>query len=90
MGYPANRPAKPSPKARGQAERAENLTGTRSEVAPEKMAVTREDAGKLGQVKLKASRALAAPTMDQYNALLEDVQQIANALNAMGAKFAFP
>lgn len=89
MGYPEARP-RPDPKARALVERTEVLTGTRSGAAPEKQALTREDAAARGIVKLKATRVTAAPTMDQYNALLEDVQQVAIALNALGARFVLP
>lgn len=87
--YPSPRTRVPQ-RAIAQNERNEALTGTRSDAAPEKAAVTREQAGALGIVQLRATRATAAPTMDQYNALLLDMQQLALALNAMGAKFALP
>lgn len=89
MGYPTGR-LRPDPRVKAQAERTEVLTGTRSGAAPEGKAVTREDAAQRGMVKLTATRATAAPTMDQYNALLSDMQQVALALNAMGAQFIIP
>lgn len=88
MYPPARR--KQDPMARALVERTQSLTGTRSSAAPEKKAVTREDAANRGIVKLKATRTTATPTMDQYNAMLEDMHQIALALNAMGAKFSLP
>lgn len=87
--YPPPRKRTP-PEVIAQNERNQAMTGTRSDAAPERAAVTREQAASLGIVQLRATRATAAPTMDQYNALLTDVQQIALALNAMGAKFVLP
>lgn len=87
MGYPEITRPKPSPRAKGQEERAQALTGFRNDEAPEKLAVTRGDLAKLGNIKLLANRITAAPTMENYNALIEDVRQIASLLNSMGAKF---
>lgn len=86
MGYPVNPRLKPSPRQRGQNERAEALTGSRSDAAPEKKAVTFEAAAEMGQLKLLSSRATAAPTMEQHNALVEDIHALAAVLNRMGAK----
>ncbi len=88
MGYP-NTPqprVRVSPRAKGQQERAEALTSIRNDEAPEKRAVLRGDAD-TGAVKLLANRITAAPTMEQYNALVEDVRQVCVALNRMGANF---
>ena len=87
MGYPVKATPKATPRARGQEERAEALTGLRNDEAPEKLAVTRGDLAKLGNIKLLSNKVSAAPTLEQHNALIEDVRQIASLLNSMGAKF---
>lgn len=84
MGYPANTTARPGPRARGKEERAEALTGDRPG-APGKMAITREDAAKLGAIKLRAAKVTAAPTAADFNALVDDIRTVAAILNGMGA-----
>lgn len=87
MGYPTRTEVRITPQQRGQAERAEALTGSRNGAAPEKQAVTREDVGSLGAVRLLSAKVSASPTAAEHNALVEDIRQIAAALNAMGARF---
>lgn len=86
MGYPPGA-IKRTPRERVLTERAEALTGARNDKAPEKLAVTRENMGQSGSVKLLSERVAAAPTMEQHNALVEDVRQIVALLNKMGANF---
>lgn len=87
MGYPTTPIVKQDPRARGQKERSEALTGFRNDEAPLKEAVTRGDAAALGIIKLQAMKIDAAPTAAQYNALVDDIRQLAAALNKMGATF---
>lgn len=87
MGYGLPRQGRINPRARALAERAEALAGARNDKATDKQAVTKDDAAQLGSIKLKSERVTAAPTMEQHNALVEDLRQIAVVLNAMGAKF---
>lgn len=87
MGYPpAQAKTRATPQQKGQLERAESLTGFGGAV-PEKKAVTREDAGALGAVKLKAAHVTAAPTAADFNALVDDVRALAMLLNKLGANF---
>jgi hypothetical protein len=85
MGYPTQTRARPTPQQRGQQERAEVLTGTRS--TPDKKAITREDAGAFGAVKLKAAHVSASPTAADFNALVDDMRALAAVLNTLGARF---
>lgn len=89
MGYPDRPMPRPrvSPRAKGQEEQAEALTSFRNGEATEKVAVVRGDLAKQGNIKLLANKITADPTMENYNALIEDVRQIAALLNQMGAKF---
>jgi hypothetical protein len=89
MGYPDRTDAKPSPQQRGKQERAEALTGSRSSASQERRAITREDTAAQGIVKLLSSRLLpsASVTVDDHNAVVDDIRAIAAVLNAMGAKF---
>lgn len=87
MGYPIQTAVRATPQQKKLTERAESLSGLRDGQDSAKRAVTVEDVQQLGTVKLLSAKATAAPTMDQYNALVADVQAIARLLNAMGAKF---
>lgn len=89
MGYPERPMPRPrvSPRAKGQEEQSEALTAFRNGEATDKVAVTRGDLAQLGNIKLLANKITAAPTLENYNNLVEDVRQIASLLNSMGAKF---
>lgn len=87
MGYPFRTGTRTTPQQRGQDERSEALTGSRSGAAPEKRAITREESGALGAVRLNSAKVTAPPTADEHNALVDDLRAIAAVLNAMGAKF---
>lgn len=90
MPYPIRTGSKLTPKQVGATERAEALTGSRGNVAPEKRAITREDAGAKGTQVLRATHVSAAPTAAQHNALVDDMRALATVLAAMGAKFESP
>lgn len=87
MGYPGNRNSNPSPSLQRQGEKLQGLVGDRGAGREEKLAVTREDAAKLGTLQLlSANAAGAAPTAAEHNALVTDLRALAAVLNAMGAK----
>lgn len=85
MGYGWSKQGKISARTRVLTERAEALTGNRPQ-APELKAITVQDVGAQGELKLRSTKVTAAPTIDQYNALVEDVHAIAALLNRLGAK----
>ena len=89
MGYPQKPMPRPrvSPRAKGQEEQSEALTAFRNGEATDKVAVTRGDLAKQGDIKLLANKITAAPTIQNYNDLVEDLRQIASLLNQAGAKF---
>lgn len=89
MGYGWAKQGKINARARVLAERTEALTGTRNSnpASEAKVAVTKDNAAQMGAIALRSTRVTAAPTMDQHNALVEDLRQIAAVLNAIGAKF---
>jgi hypothetical protein len=87
MGYPKRTPvARPQPNIAAQAEQVQALTGALGASAG-KEAITRENVGALGQVKIKSRYASAAPTQAEYNALVDDMKSIASLLNSLGADF---
>lgn len=86
MGYPIRTGARTTPQQKGQQASAEALTGFGG-AAPEKKAITREDAGALGAVRLLSAKVTAAPTAAEHNALVEDLRAIAALLNTMGSNF---
>lgn len=85
MGYGWAKQGKINPRARVLAERAEALAGNRPQ-APDQRAVTVADVAAQGTLKLLSAKASAAPTMEQHNALVEDVHALAAILTRMGAK----
>jgi hypothetical protein len=86
MGFPPRTDSRASPRQRGQQERAEALTGDRAG-AENRKAITRDDAARLGAVKLQSALVSAAPTAADHNALVNDIRALAAVLNGMGANF---
>lgn len=85
MGYGLPKQDKASARMRVLTERAETLAGNRPQ-APERKAITAQDVGAQGALKLLSAKVTAAPTMEQHNALVEDVHALAALLNRIGAK----
>lgn len=86
MGYPKSNGARPQPRTSVQGERLDALTGALGAKAG-KEAVTREEFLSLGTTAIKCKYATAAPTMAEYNALVDDVRALAALLNKLGAQF---
>lgn len=85
MGYPTI-PARKKGPASARNERVDDLLGERRGAeGGSGRAVTVKDAATMGQVQLKSARVSASPTMEQHNALVEDLRTIAAILNRMGA-----
>lgn len=66
-------------------EKIEVLDGSRQSTAKRRAAVRIEDLSGLLDLseKLKSGKVGAAPTMDEHNALVDDVQMVFNRLRAV-------
>lgn len=86
MSYPTKPRSRPQPRAGVQGERLDALTGALGAKAG-KEAITREQFAALGTTAIQCKYATAAPTMAEYNALVDDVRALASLLNLLGAQF---